>query len=143
RICRHGSRPVRGARLMRRWLPYPLLWLALLVMWLVLNRSLNPGQILLGAAISGFACWATAALEPPRPRIRSLRRIIELAALVVADVILSNLEVIALVIGGRREGRHSAFLVIPLRLSERNGLAVLACIITATPGSAWIDYDSK
>jgi len=128
---------------MRRVLPYPFLWLVLVVMWLVLNRSINPGQILLGAAISGFACWFGSALEPPRPTIRSARRILELLWLVLVDVIRSNFAVFFLIVGHHRPGHHSAFLTIPLRLKDRNGLAVLACIITATPGSAWIEYNSR
>ena len=36
---------------MNRILPYPLLWLALVAMWLALTGSLAPGQILLGAII--------------------------------------------------------------------------------------------
>ena len=128
---------------MRRVLPYPFLWLVLVVMWLVLNRSINPGQILLGAAISGFACWFGSALEPPRPTIRSARRILELLWLVLVDVIRSNFAVFFLIVGHHRPGHHSAFLTIPLRLKDRNGLAVLACIITATPGTLWVEYDSN
>jgi multicomponent K+:H+ antiporter subunit E len=31
-------------------------------------------------------------------------------------------------------------MTIPLDLRDPYGLAVLACIITATPGTAWIEY---
>ncbi|MBI4048021.1 MAG: Na+/H+ antiporter subunit E, partial [Devosia nanyangense] len=34
------------------------------------------------------------------------------------------------------------FIEIPLELRDRVGLTILACIITATPGSAWLNYDS-
>ena len=34
----------------------------------------------------------------------------------------------------------SGFVVIPLDLHDRTGLAVLACIVTSTPGTAWIEY---
>ena len=42
----------------------------------------------------------------------------------------------------RRQPR-STFVAIPLELRDPNGLAVLACIITATPGSAWINYNAR
>ena len=35
----------------------PLVWLGLLVMWLILNRSLAPGQIILGMIVATLASW--------------------------------------------------------------------------------------
>jgi multicomponent K+:H+ antiporter subunit E len=128
---------------MRRLFPYPLLWVLLVIMWLLLNRSVGVGHMLLGALVAAFACWSVARLEPPRPRARNIRRMVELAGLVVVDVVRSNFAVIGLILGGSRPGHHSAFLTIPLQLRDPNGLALLACIITATPGSAWMSYDSR
>lgn len=125
---------------MRRLLPYPLLWLALLAMWVMLSGSLSLGQLLLGAIIASLACWAVVALEPPKPNIRRIGAIARLVGLVVADIVLSNIAVIRLVLSGRPP--RSAFVTIPLDLKDPNGLAVLSCIVTATPGSAWIHYDS-
>lgn len=125
---------------MSRFLPYPLLWLALLAMWLALNNSLAPGQILLGALIATVSCWAVRRLEPPKPRMRRIGTILQLIAHVVIDVIRSNIAVLKLIVTGRTP--RSRFVTIPLELKEPNGLAILACIITATPGSAWIQYDS-
>ncbi len=125
---------------MTRLFAYPLLWLMLLGMWLLLNGSVDLGQVLLGAAVASFACWAVGAVAPPRPRLRRPGSMLRLLVLVVMDVAHSNLNVLTLALG-RREPR-SAFVTIPLRLTDPNGLAVLACIVTATPGSAWIDYRS-
>jgi multicomponent K+:H+ antiporter subunit E len=121
-------------------LPYPLLWLALLAMWLMLSGSLNPGQLLLGAIVASLACWAVVALEPPKPRIRRIGTIVQLFAIVIGDVVLSNFAVIRLILSGRAP--RSVFVTFPLDLRDPNGLAVLACIVTATPGSAWIHHDS-
>lgn len=119
----------------------PLVWLGLLAMWLLLGGSLAPGQILLGAIVATLACWAALPLAPPRSRIRSVRPIPGLVAAVVKDVIRSNIAVLALILSGRTP--RSAFVDIPLQLTDENGLAILACIITATPGSAWIQYRSR
>jgi multicomponent K+:H+ antiporter subunit E len=35
----------------------------------------------------------------------------------------------------------SGFLSMPLELRHPGGLAALACIITATPGTSWVRYD--
>lgn len=125
---------------MKRLMPYPLLWLSLLAMWVALNGSLGLGQVLLGAIVATVACLAVTALEPPKARLRRVGTIIQLIGLVVGDVVRSNIAVIALILS--RRPPRSVFVTIPLELKDPNGLAVLSCIVTATPGSAWIHYDS-
>ena len=34
----------------------------------------------------------------------------------------------------------SGFVAISLDLRDKTGLTVLACIVTSTPGTAWIEY---
>lgn len=122
-------------------LRFPLLWSALLLMWLVLNDSVSPGHILLGIVIATFACWAMAPVAPARPRVRHLGTIAILVGLFVRDVVRSNIAVLRLIVSGRTA--RSAFVDIPLELTQETGLAILACIVTATPGSAWIQHNSK
>lgn len=126
---------------MKRILPYPLLSLSLLVMWLLLNQSLGLGQILLGAFIAVMAGLVTAALDPPKPKVRSYLAILKLLWVVVIDVLRSNIEVVGVILSGRSR-ETNRFIEIPLELRDRVGLTILACIITATPGSAWLNYDS-
>jgi multicomponent K+:H+ antiporter subunit E len=109
-------------------------------MWLLLAGTLAPGQVLLGAAIATLACRAAVALEPPKPRMRRLGTILRLAGAVIADVVMSNIAVLRLILSGRPA--RSAFVTIPLELEDPKGLVILSCIVTATPGSAWIQYDS-
>ncbi|RYE88264.1 MAG: Na+/H+ antiporter subunit E [Hyphomicrobiales bacterium] len=125
---------------MSRLLPYPLLWVALLAMWLTLNASVSLAQVLLGAVVATLGCWAVRKLQPPKARMRSIGTILTLVGYVVADVVQSNIAVIRLILSGREP--RSEFLTIPLELKDPNGLAILSCIVTATPGSAWIHYDS-
>ena len=42
---------------------------------------------------------------------------------------------------GRHGARRSAFVPIALRLRDPVPLALLAAIVTATPGTAWLEYD--
>ncbi len=119
---------------------YPLLWLGLLAMWLLLVGGPSPGQVVLGVLVASLGCWAYSAVDMFRPRIRRPDLVALLVARVVADVCRSNIAVIGLVFA-RRQPR-SQFVGIPLALRDPNGLAVLAIIITATPGSAWIHYNS-
>ena len=124
---------------MNRWVPHPLLTLLLIAMWLLLNQSLAPGHFLLGAAIALPASWGVAALRPEPVRTISLRPVARLAGIVLFDIFRSNLAVARIVLLPRQ--RVSGFVRLPLELTNIHGLAVLACIITATPGTLWVQLD--
>jgi len=126
---------------MSRLLPYPLLTASLLVMWILLNGP-SLGHLILGSVIAFGASLAMAALQPAKPRLRRWDMIPRLVAVVLADILQSNVAVAGIILkGGRREGTPG-FVLIPLELRDRTGLAVLACIITSTPGTAWVEYHS-
>ena len=118
----------------------PLLWLGLLAMWLLLNGSVSPGQILLGMIVATVACWAALPLVPPKSGMSHVGTILVLVFVLVVDIVKSNLAVLWLVLSGREA--RSAFVDIPLELTDENGLGILACIVTATPGSAWIQHNT-
>jgi multicomponent K+:H+ antiporter subunit E len=128
---------------MKRWLPFPLLWMLLLGMWLVLNETLAPGQVILGGAIALGAVWGYRALQEPVVKFRAPRAAIELFWLVFVDIVRSNVAVARIALQPGVRGRTAGFIAIPLRLRNPVGLAALACIITSTPGTAWAGYDSK
>lgn len=119
------------------------LFLVLLALWLLLQQSLALTDLMLGIAIAGAATLAYARLrvsaQPTRFRARAM---LELLALFIDDVVRSNLAVARIVLGLRRGERTAGFLALPLELRDPRGLAVLACIITATPGTSWSGYDA-
>lgn len=116
---------------------------ALLGLWLLLQQSLAASDLVLGLAIAAAARLAYRQLRNPAPRPRFRRRaLLELVALVVDDVVRSNLAVARIVLGLHRAERTAGFLTLLLELRDRRGLAVLACIITATPGTSWARYDA-
>ena len=78
---------------MRRWIPHPLLALGLTLMWLLLNQSVSPGHILLGAALAVVATQGLAALRPEPVQIASLRPVPRLLFTVAADIVRSNIAV--------------------------------------------------
>jgi multicomponent K+:H+ antiporter subunit E len=126
---------------MKRWLPFPLLWVLLVAMWLAVNETLAIAHLLLGAGVALAGVWALSVLQEPQTRLRRPRLAAELLWLVLADVVRSNIAVarIVLRIGTRRQ--TAGFLEIPLTLRNPVGLAALACIITSTPGTAWAGYN--
>ncbi|MCP8894754.1 Na+/H+ antiporter subunit E [Shinella daejeonensis] len=122
-------------------LPYPLLSLSLLIMWLALN-GFTFGQLIVGGIVSVVASWAMASMRPSKPRLRGWYLLPKLVWIVLYDIVRSNAAVVWILLGGHREKRHSGFVAIPLELRDPTGLAVLAVIITSTPGTAWMEYNS-
>jgi multicomponent K+:H+ antiporter subunit E len=120
------------------------LFVALLALWLLLEQSLAATDLLIGLAIAAAATVAYRRLRMPaeQPRFR-LRAMLELLALFADDVVRSNLAVARIVLGLHRAQRAAGFLTLPLELRDPRGLAVLACIITATPGTSWARYDAQ
>ena len=128
---------------MRKRLSYPLLWSLLVALWLLLNQTAALPHVLFGAVVAFGAVVGYATLRPPRVRFRNPWVALELAFLVLADIVRSNIGVARIVLhaGARRE--TAGFLEIALELRSPAGLAALACIITATPGTSWARYDSN
>ncbi|TAM10798.1 MAG: Na+/H+ antiporter subunit E [Nevskiaceae bacterium] len=127
---------------MKRWLPHPLLSFALLAMWLLLQHSLAPTDVLLGLILAGLIPRLWARLEPPALRLASGFVALRLALRVAGDILWSNLMVMRR-IWSRRAEPASGFVTIPLELRDPWGLAVLAAIISATPGTVWVSHDAR
>ncbi|SFA76346.1 multicomponent K+:H+ antiporter subunit E [Rhizobium sp. NFR07] len=122
-------------------LPYPLLTISLTLMWLLLN-GFTLGHLILGALVAVFASWAMASLRPDKPKLRKWHLLPKLFFIVLFDIIRSNIAVAWLILRGRSKNGRPGFLTIPLEIEDRTALAVLAVVLTSTPGSAWLEYDS-
>jgi multicomponent K+:H+ antiporter subunit E len=127
---------------MRRWLPFPLLSLGLAVIWLLLNQTLAASHIILAIAFGFFGALTLTALDLPAFRPRRPRVLLELALVVLQDIVRSNIAVARIILGPRLPQETSGFLKIPLELRAPFGLTMLAIIITATPGTLWVSFDS-
>ncbi|MGC4024008.1 MAG: Na+/H+ antiporter subunit E [Mesorhizobium sp.] len=127
---------------MSRVLPYPALAASLLLMWFLLN-GFSLGHLVLGTAIALFATWAMASLQPAKPRVRNWGAVPRLFGMVSVDILRSNIAVARLILSPNSAQSQSGFIPIPLTLRDKTGLAALACILTATPGTAWVEYQSR
>jgi multicomponent K+:H+ antiporter subunit E len=126
---------------MKRFVPFPIVSACLLLLWLLLNNSLSPGHILLGGALALIGGLALRALQPPKSQAGRLAAILRLAAVVFTDVVRSNVAVSRIILGLKSRPWASGFVDIPLELRNPYGLATLACIITSTPGTVWVDFN--
>lgn len=126
---------------MKRLLPHPILAACLLVLWLLLNQSVSPGQILLGSVVALIAARTMALLRPEPVAIRSWRAVLRLSGTVAVDILRSNLAVGRIVALPSRRRRVSGFIRLPLAISNPYALTTLAIILTATPGTLWLQYN--
>jgi multicomponent K+:H+ antiporter subunit E len=127
---------------MTRWLPHPWFALWLLVAWLLLQQSLAAPTIVLGIVLALALSWALGKLDLPRVRVRSLGTLLVLLARVFGDIVRSNIAVARIIVSPRSR-ISSGFVAIPLEMTHPYALALLACIITATPGTIWVSHDSE
>lgn len=121
------------------WLLLPALLTGL---WLLLNQTLAPSQILTGAIVSLLLAWAAMKLRPLRSRPKKSLLIVRLFFKVCLDIITSNIEVFK-IIWFKPRTHTPGFIRIPLDLKDPHGLAALACIVTYTPGTVWSGYAEK
>ena len=121
----------------------PVLIAALAVMWLMLNQTLAFGQVALGLLLGATVAFVTSTMRPLQPRLRNVHLAPALLLAVFLDILRSNVNVARIVLGLVRSREvRSGFLDIPLDMRDPHGLAVLATIVTSTPGTVWVDLST-
>ena len=123
---------------MNRLLPQPLFSVFLWLVWLLLNNSVAPGQLLLGAVLALALPLFTVRFWPDRPRVRKPLRLLRYIAVLLWDIILANLAVARLILGPARRLRP-AFIRLPLELRHEFAIVVLANTLSLTPGTVSAD----
>lgn len=129
--------------MMARLLPHPVISCGLLVTWLILNQSLGLGHILLGALFGVLLGRLFDKLSPPPFRLRKPHLLLGLLGTVAWDIVRSNVAVAGIILGVRWRSIESGFIRVPLQLTDRYALGVLAVIVTSTPGTIWVRYDPE
>ena len=82
---------------MKKILPYPLLFVSLVLFWLLLN-GFTRAQFLLGIPIALLACHVMTALEPKKNHVRSVSTALSLLGAVSIDILHSNIAVTKLIL---------------------------------------------
>jgi multicomponent K+:H+ antiporter subunit E len=110
----------------------------LVVVWMLLNGTAAFGQVVLGTILAVTFVAAAAPLRPLHPRLRRADVAVRLFFSVLVDIVQSNFAVARIILGlVRNRDIRSGSMVIPLELRDPHALAVLAMIITSTPGTVW------
>ena len=124
---------------MKRILPSLPLTALLFVVWLLLNQSVSPGTLLMGAVLAVLVPLGTKSLRPGSVTMRKPLVAFKLWAIVMRDFVRSNIRVATLILTRRPRDIPSGFLQVPLDMRDPHALALLAMILCLTPGTAWAE----
>lgn len=124
------------------WLPHPLMSLSLLLIWLLLNDSLAPGQILLGGILGLIIPLFTSRFWPDMAHFRRPALALRLLVRVLEDIVVANFTVTRIVLGPRAAIKP-AFVLVPLDVKGDFAVTVLASVISLTPGSVSARLDGE
>ena len=111
----------------------------LFVVWLLLNQSVSPGTLLMGAVLAVLVPLGTKSLRPGSVTMRKPLLAFKLWAIVMRDFVRSNIRVATLILTRRPRDIPSGFVQIPLDMRDPHALALLAMILCLTPGTAWAE----
>ncbi|MDD1507249.1 Na+/H+ antiporter subunit E [Pseudomonas sp. CNPSo 3701] len=129
---------------LKRWLPHPTFTLMLTVIWLFLVNTPTVGHLLLGAFLSWGIMLLCRDFMFDVPRLRRPLKLCGYILMVLWDILVANIHVARLVLGSTRKLKP-AFVEVPMRIENEFLLAVLACILSLTPGtvSSGLSADHK
>ena len=110
----------------------------LFALWLLLNQTFSIGHILLGGVIAVVGGWTHRPRTPENPSAAHWRDG-AVAAVVLIDIVgpISRSRALFWISSAAR----ATGFIKSARITNPYGLATLACIITSTPGTIWVDFD--
>ncbi|UUX94912.1 Na+/H+ antiporter subunit E [Aquabacterium sp. J223] len=128
------ERQVAAPAARRRWGAHPVLSVLIAAVWLLLQGSLALPHLLVAALLALGLPWLLSGFLGPGARLRGGRVALRLVAVVLYDIVVANLTVARLVLDPRAQPRPD-WVRLPLTLRHPQGVALLASIITMTPGT--------
>ena len=125
---------------LRAILPAPASSAGLALFWLVLVGELSAGQIALAALFGLLVPIVTRRFRAARPPVRRLGPALQLAGVFAYDLVVANLSVAGAVLGGMAR-LHPRFTRVPLDIDDPAASALLAALVSLTPGTLSVDLD--
>lgn len=125
---------------MRALLPHPWLSASLAAIWLLLNTSLAPGQVLLGVALGIALPLLLGRVLPTVTGVHRPGLALRFGLLVLWDIVVANVRVAILVLGPKSRLRPG-FVTVPLDLRDGGVATILGGIVTLTPGTVSVGID--
>ncbi len=126
--------------MIRKLFPHPYLSATLVLTWCALMNSFGAGALMLGGILAVIIPLLTAPYWPEHPALRHPLRLFFYVLLVVWDVIVSSVDVAAIILFKPAAKIRSAWICVPIDLPSPEAQALLAGTITMTPGTLTADF---
>ncbi len=129
---------------MSKVLPKPRLSILLFVIWVTVQMSVSPGNLLLGLILSVVVPLYTTRFWPDAPKVKNFTLLGRYLFVFLYDVVIANLQVAGWIMGPQ-DKLNPRFLYIPLDIEHPFTITVFASTISLTPGtvSSHISGDQK
>ena len=114
---------------------------SLTLLWLLLQGSLAPAQLLLGVILALAVTRAVSPFWAGRLRVRRPLLLVIFLWRVAVDILIANLRIAALILTPSRHPQP-AFVELPLTLTQPFALYLLASTISLSPGSLSADLSA-
>ncbi|HYN58864.1 MAG TPA: Na+/H+ antiporter subunit E [Rubrivivax sp.] len=124
------------------WLPHPVLSVVLALVWLLLQQSLAPAHLLSAAVLALALPRLLHGFIGDSVHPRSPRTMLHLLGVVLWDIVMSNITVARIVISPASDPQP-AWVEVPLEAEHPTVVALLAAIITMTPGTVSCVVDEQ
>lgn len=125
-----------------RWLPLPGTTVLIALAWCALAGSLSVNSLVFGLFIGVVIPLVIRPFRSGTLVVRSWPKAAIYVAIVLWDIIQSNLTVARIVLFKRNRDLQPAWVRVPLDLTNPEAIMVLAATITMTPGTLTADLTS-
>lgn len=123
---------------MKNLFPHPYLTGILVGIWLLVNNTFAPGQMVLGAILAILISFITSEFWPGTVRLRRPGLVIEYFCRLLLDILTANVQVAVWIVRPNRK-LQPAFIHYELALKSPLAISVLANTISLTPGTVSCD----
>lgn len=123
---------------MKKTFPHPILSLTLWLVWLLLNNTIAPGHMVLGAILAVVIPLLTSSFWAEKVCIRHPLTLFKFIGIVFWDIMVANV-IVAKLILGNKDNLQPKFLHIPLDIEHPLAIGLLANTISLTPGTVSCD----
>ena len=120
----------------------PVLSLMIAATWLLLQESLAVPQLITAAVLGWLLPRLLDGFLGPVTRLRAPVTLLRFTALVLWDIVMSNITVAKLVLDPRARPQP-AWVPVPLTLTHPTAISLLASVITTTPGTVSCVVDEQ
>lgn len=125
----------------RNWFSHPILSVLIAVSWMALMHSIEIFHLVAGVCIGIVIPWLIQPFLGERHHVNWWQAL-RLSAIVLWDIVLSNIVVARLVLGDMNN-MHPVWIRVPLATSHPTVNALFAMIITTTPGTVSAVVDEQ